>query len=56
MLQCTIAGISDVSCPWCAIGLRGLEEALRRVGNLVEADIRFQPFELNPHMPEGELF
>jgi predicted DsbA family dithiol-disulfide isomerase len=47
--------VSDVSCPWCIIGLRGIEEALKRVGDLVEADIRFQPFELNPHMPaEGQ--
>jgi len=43
--------VSDVSCPWCVIGLKGLEEALDRVGDLVAADIRFQPFELNPHMP-----
>ena len=47
--------VSDVSCPWCIIGLKGLEEALERVGDLVDADIRFQPFELNPHMPaEGQ--
>ena len=47
--------VSDVSCPWCVIGLKGLEEALDRVGELVAADIRFQPFELNPHMPpEGQ--
>ena len=47
--------VSDVSCPWCVIGLRGIEEALERVGDLVAADIRFQPFELNPHMPpEGQ--
>jgi predicted DsbA family dithiol-disulfide isomerase len=47
--------VSDVSCPWCIIGLRGLEDALERLGNLVEADIRFQPFELNPQMPaEGQ--
>ena len=47
--------VSDVSCPWCIIGLKGLEEALDRVGDLVAADIRFQPFELNPHMPaEGQ--
>lgn len=47
--------VSDVSCPWCVIGLKGLEEALGRVGELVAADIRFQPFELNPHMPpEGQ--
>jgi predicted DsbA family dithiol-disulfide isomerase len=43
--------VSDVSCPWCIIGLRGLEQALDRVGDLVEADIHFQPFELNPDMP-----
>ena len=47
--------VSDVSCPWCVIGLRGIEEALRRVGDLVAAEIRFQPFELNPQMPpEGQ--
>lgn len=47
--------VSDVSCPWCIIGLKGLEEALNRVGDLVDADIHFQPFELNPQMPaEGQ--
>ena len=47
--------VSDVSCPWCVVGLGGLEEALRNVGDLVEADIHFQPFELNPNMPpEGQ--
>jgi len=45
--------VSDVSCPWCIVGLGGLEEALARVGDLVEADIHFQPFELNPQMGEG---
>lgn len=43
--------VSDVSCPWCIIGLKGLEEALGRVGDLVAAEIEFQPFELNPQMP-----
>jgi len=47
--------VSDVSCPWCIIGLRGLEEALARTGDLVDAHITFQPFELNPAMPpEGQ--
>ncbi|MET0309499.1 MAG: DsbA family oxidoreductase [Sphingomonas sp.] len=47
--------VSDVSCPWCIIGLRGLEEALARAGDLVDATITFQPFELNPNMPpEGQ--
>ncbi|CAN5842557.1 DsbA family oxidoreductase [soil metagenome] len=45
--------VSDVSCPWCVVGLGGLEEALRNVGDLVTADIHFQPFELNPNMPAG---
>ncbi len=45
--------VSDVSCPWCIIGLRGLEEALSRTAGVVEADIAFQPFELNPAMPPG---
>ncbi|PZQ62489.1 MAG: disulfide bond formation protein DsbA [Phenylobacterium zucineum] len=47
--------VSDVSCPWCVIGLGGLEQALARVGDLVDAEITFQPFELNPGMPpEGQ--
>ncbi|EJL31507.1 putative dithiol-disulfide isomerase involved in polyketide biosynthesis [Caulobacter sp. AP07] len=47
--------VSDVSCPWCIVGLGGLEQALERVGDLVEAEIHFQPFELNPNMPpEGQ--
>jgi predicted DsbA family dithiol-disulfide isomerase len=42
--------VSDISCPWCVIGLKSLEEALRRMGNEVSADMHFQPFELNPQM------
>ena len=51
----TIDFISDVACPWCIVGLRGLEEALDRTRDLVDATIAFQPFELNPDMPpEGQ--
>lgn len=47
--------VSDVSCPWCVIGLNALEQALARLGDQVHPDIRFQPFELNPEMPpEGQ--
>jgi len=45
--------VSDVACPWCVIGLRGLEQALVNVADAVEADITFHPFELNPNMPAG---
>lgn len=47
--------VSDVSCPWCAVGLHSLEQALARLDGEVEAELHFQPFELNPQMaPEGE--
>ena len=43
--------VSDVSCPWCVIGLGELERALLRLAGVVEATIEFQPFELNPDLP-----
>src|SRR5690349_11407715 len=48
--------VSDVVCPWCVVGLGGLETALARLkAEGIEAEVRFQPFELNPDMaPEGE--
>lgn len=47
--------VSDVACPWCAVGLHSLEKALRKLGDDIEVELCFQPFELNPAMPpEGE--
>ncbi|MCA1861442.1 DsbA family oxidoreductase [Janthinobacterium sp. HSC-3S05] len=47
--------VSDVSCPWCVVGLKSLEQALDKLQDTVQADIHFQPFELNANMPpEGE--
>jgi predicted DsbA family dithiol-disulfide isomerase len=47
--------VSDISCPWCAIGLNALEQALAEVQGEISADLHFQPFELNPQMPaEGQ--
>jgi predicted DsbA family dithiol-disulfide isomerase len=47
--------VSDVSCPWCAIGLHALEAALQRVAPGIQAEIHLHPFELNPQMvPKGE--
>lgn len=45
--------VSDVSCPWCVIGLGALEKALANLDDEVKAEIHFQPFELNPDMPAG---
>ncbi|QQX87148.1 DsbA family oxidoreductase [Cupriavidus necator] len=47
--------VSDIACPWCAIGLSSLQLALQRLGDAVDAEIVVHPFELNPGMrPEGE--
>jgi predicted DsbA family dithiol-disulfide isomerase len=53
MTRLKIDFVSDVSCPWCAIGLASLGKALQRLEAEVEASIHFQPFELNPDMPRG---
>ncbi len=42
--------ISDIMCPWCAVGLYSLKQALDEIGDGVEVDLHFQPFELNPNM------
>ena len=48
--------VSDVACPWCAIGVSALDRALERIGTDVgEIEVHLQPFELNPAMgPDGE--
>ncbi|MGZ5184945.1 MAG: DsbA family oxidoreductase [Caldimonas sp.] len=47
--------VSDVACPWCAVGLHSLEKALAAIGDTIPIEVRFEPFELNPAMPpEGE--
>jgi len=45
--------VSDIACPWCAVGLGGLEQAIKKIGDAFEVDVHFQPFELNPDMPPG---
>ncbi len=45
--------VSDIACPWCAVGLGGLEQAIKKIGGEFEVDVHFQPFELNPDMPPG---
>lgn len=47
--------VSDIACPWCAVGLGALEQAIANVKDQVEVELHFQPFELNPKMaPEGQ--
>ncbi|GAA0859729.1 DsbA family oxidoreductase [Aliiglaciecola litoralis] len=55
MKTLTIDIVSDVSCPWCIIGYQALNQALSNLSGELTADIHWQPFELNPHMPaEGQ--
>lgn len=47
--------VSDIACPWCAVGLASLQQALKSSADAVQATLHFQPFELNPDMlPGGE--
>jgi len=45
--------VSDISCPWCAIGLAALEQAIAKLQGEVQVQIHLQPFELNPQMQAG---
>lgn len=47
--------ISDVMCPWCVVGYKNLEQAITELGLAEQVELEWQPFELNPDMPqEGE--
>lgn len=46
-----IAFVSDVACPWCAIGLASLDRALANLRDEVDATVHVEPFELNPDLP-----
>jgi len=47
--------VSDVVCPWCTIGYKRLEKAIKELGVEDQLEIEWQPFELNPNMPaEGQ--
>lgn len=54
--QLTIDIVSDVVCPWCIIGYRGLEAAADAMRARVDIVVRWHPFELAPATPpEGQL-
>jgi predicted DsbA family dithiol-disulfide isomerase len=47
--------VSDVVCPWCAVGYKRLEQAIKEMGIQDQIELEWQPFELNPNMPaEGQ--
>jgi predicted DsbA family dithiol-disulfide isomerase len=45
--------VSDIACPWCAVGMGNLNQAMEGLRNKAEFVVHFRPFELNPNMPKG---
>ena len=45
--------ISDIGCPWCAVALGTLEQAMENLKDQAEFEIHFEPYELNPQMKIG---
>ena len=45
--------VSDIACPWCAVGLGNLNKAIVQLNDRANFEIHFRPFELNPNMPLG---
>ena len=45
--------VSDVACPWCAVGLGNLNLAIAQLSDQVNFEVHFHPFELNSNMPVG---
>ena len=45
--------VSDIACPWCAVGLGNLNQAIAQLSNKANFEVHFHPFELNPKMPLG---
>ena len=45
--------VSDIACPWCAVGLGSLNKAMDQLKDKVNFEVHFRPFELNPNMPKG---
>ncbi|MBU3635997.1 DsbA family oxidoreductase [Polynucleobacter sp. es-GGE-1] len=45
--------VSDIACPWCAVGLGNLNQAIDQLSDKANFEVHFRPFELNPNMPKG---
>lgn len=44
--------VSDVVCPWCAIGYKQLERAIGLMGEKIDVGVRWHPFQLAPYLPD----
>lgn len=51
MTQVQIDIVSDVMCPWCFIGKRRFEKALRDIAPDVDVAVNWRPYQLDPTLP-----
>jgi len=49
--QLKIDIVSDVVCPWCAIGYKKLSEAMTQMNEEVNFLVNWKPYELHPEIP-----
>ena len=49
--QLKIDIVSDVVCPWCAIGYKKLSEAMTQMNEEVNFIVNWKPYELHPEIP-----
>jgi predicted DsbA family dithiol-disulfide isomerase len=45
--------VSDVVCPWCVIGFKNLQTAIKQMGNEIDFEINWKPYELHPEIPKN---
>ena len=45
--------VSDVVCPWCVIGFKNLQKAMKEKENEINFEINWKPYELHPEIPEN---
>lgn len=46
--------VSDVACPWCYVGKKRLEKAIKE-WNGIQIEIEWHPFQLDPNIPKEGL-
>ena len=44
--------VSDIVCPWCAIGYKKLSGAITELGNEITFEVNWKPYELHPEIPK----
>ena len=50
--QLKIDIVSDVVCPWCAIGYKKLFEAMTQLDDEISFEVNWKPYELHPEIPK----